>query len=42
MATPLSTSPALMENLHGFSTGHQLFSDGYDTALVVTVPSWAA
>ena len=25
--------------LHGFSTGHQLFSDGYDPALVVTVPS---
>ena len=25
--------------LHGFSTAHQLFSDGYDTALVVTVPS---
>ena len=25
--------------LHGFSTGHQLFSDGYDPNLVVTVPS---
>ncbi len=25
--------------LHGFSTGHQLSSDGYDIALVVTVPS---
>ena len=25
--------------LHGFSTGHQLFSDGYDPALIVTVPS---
>ena len=25
--------------LHGFSTGNQLFSDGYDPALVVTVPS---
>jgi hypothetical protein len=25
--------------LHGFSTGHQLSSDGYDPALVVTVPS---
>ena len=25
--------------LHGFSTGSQLFSDGYDPALVVTVPS---
>ena len=25
--------------LHGFSAGHQLSSDGYDPALVVTVPS---
>ena len=25
--------------VHGFSTGHQLSSDGYDPALVVTVPS---
>ncbi len=25
--------------LHGFSTGHQLASDGYDPALVVTVPT---
>ena len=25
--------------LHGFSAGHQLSSDGYDLALVVTVPS---
>ncbi len=25
--------------LHGFSTSHQFFADGYDAALVVTVPS---